>query len=62
MTERATLAQRQEALVRALVTGGPVPVGFDRAAVIAAGEVCRHKRDAHAAASGLAPKWPRRKT
>ncbi|WP_395309498.1 hypothetical protein V4U86_01260 [Mycobacterium sp. AMU20-3851] len=62
MTERATLAQRQEALVRALVAGGPVPPGFDPAAVVAAGEVCRHKRDAHAApASGRAPKWPRRK-
>ncbi|MFN6549577.1 hypothetical protein ACP6C7_03720 [Mycolicibacterium septicum] len=44
---RDTLAQRQEALVRALVAGGPVPPGFDPAAVAAAGEVCRHKRDAH---------------
>ncbi|GAB5901334.1 hypothetical protein OKHIL_71430 [Mycolicibacterium mageritense] len=42
-----TLAQRQEALVRALVAGGPVPPGFDPAAVAVAGEVCRHKRDAH---------------
>lgn len=49
MTERATLAQRQEALVRALVADGPVPAGFDPAAVAAAGQVCRHKRDAHSA-------------
>ncbi|OLP04169.1 hypothetical protein BVU76_00435 [Mycolicibacterium porcinum] len=55
MTE--TLAQRQEALVRALVAGGPVPPGFDPAAVAAAGEVCRHKRDAHAAAASRRPRW-----
>lgn len=55
MTE--TLAQRQEALVRALVAGGPVPPGFDPAAVAAAGEVCRHKRDAHAAAAGRRRRW-----
>ncbi|CRZ18800.1 hypothetical protein [Mycolicibacterium neworleansense] len=42
-----TLAQRQAALVRALVAGGTVPPGLDPAAVAAAGEVCRHKRDAH---------------
>ncbi|WP_454792154.1 hypothetical protein [Mycolicibacterium lutetiense] len=48
-----TLAQRQEALVRALVADGPVPPGFDPAAIAAAGEVCRHKRDAH---SGAAPR------
>lgn len=48
MTQHDTLAQRQEALVRALVAGGPVPAGFDPAAVASAGEVCRHKRDAHA--------------
>ena len=47
MTERESLAQRQEALVRALVAGGPVPSGFDPAAVAAAGQVCRHKRDAY---------------
>ncbi|WP_235654112.1 hypothetical protein [Mycolicibacterium houstonense] len=46
-----SLARRQEALVRALVAGGPVPDGFDPAAVAAAGEVCRHKRDAHAGAA-----------
>lgn len=45
-----TLAARQEALVQALVAGGPVPPGFDPAAVAAAGEVCRHKRDAHSVA------------
>lgn len=54
MTE--SLAQRQEALVRALVAGGPVPAGFDPAAVAAAGEVCRHKRDAH---SGTTARWER---
>ncbi|MCV7191638.1 hypothetical protein [Mycolicibacterium brumae] len=48
---RNTLAQRQEALVRALVDGGPVPDGFDPAAIAAAGQVCRHKRDAHSAAA-----------
>jgi hypothetical protein len=47
MTERDTLARRQEALVKALVAHGPVPEGFDPAAVAAAGIVCRHKRDAH---------------
>ncbi|MGW0160050.1 hypothetical protein ACWDUN_12080 [Mycobacterium sp. NPDC003323] len=49
MTNDKTLAQRQQALVRALVAGGPVPQGFDPAAIAAAGQVCRHKRDAHAA-------------
>lgn len=48
MTSHGTLAQRQAALVRALVEGGPVPSGFDPAAIESAGEVCRHKRDAHA--------------
>lgn len=47
MTGRESLAQRQEALVRALVADGPVPTGFDPAAVGAAGKVCRHKRDGH---------------
>lgn len=47
MTDSDTLAQRQAALVRALVADGPVPSGFDGAAVAAAGAVCRHKRDAH---------------
>lgn len=57
MSEHETLARRQEALVRALVAGGPVPPGFDAAAVAAAGEVCRHKRDAHAQAAVRRPRW-----
>ncbi|MCV7201379.1 hypothetical protein B7435_13150 [Mycolicibacterium peregrinum] len=52
-----TLAQRQEALVRALVADGPVPPGFDPAAVAAAGEVCRHKRDAHSVATPRRRRW-----
>lgn len=44
-----SLRERQEALVRALVADGPVPDGFDPDEVAAAGAVCRHKRDAHAA-------------
>ncbi|AUN42998.1 Uncharacterised protein (plasmid) [Tsukamurella tyrosinosolvens] len=44
-----SLRERQEALVRALVADGPVPEGFDPDEVAAAGAVCRHKRDAHAA-------------
>lgn len=54
---RDALARRQEALVRALVAGGPVPPGFDPAAVAAAGEVCRHKRDAHAGAARGSDRW-----
>ncbi|OBG85361.1 hypothetical protein A5699_24615 [Mycobacterium sp. E802] len=57
MTE--SLARRQEALVRALVAGGPVPAGFDPAAVAAAGEVCRHKRYAHAGAAPRRRRWRR---
>ena len=57
MTERDTLAQRQEALVRALVAGGPVPQGFDPVAVAAAGEVCRHKRDAHSQNGARRHRW-----
>lgn len=48
MTEHDELARRQSALVKALVADGPVPPGFDAAAVAAAGTICRHKRDAHA--------------
>lgn len=44
-----SLRERQEALVRALVADGAVPDGFDPDEVAAAGAVCRHKRDAHAA-------------
>lgn len=47
-----SLRERQEALVRALVADGPVPEGFDPDEVAAAGTVCRHKRDAHAAHAG----------
>lgn len=57
MTREDTLADRQESLVRALVAGGPVPPGFDPAAVAAAGEVCRHKRDAHSGADAHEPRW-----
>ncbi|BBZ02259.1 hypothetical protein MCHIJ_16960 [Mycolicibacterium chitae] len=60
MTEHGTLAQRQAALVRALVAEGPVPTGFDAAAVVAAGAVCRHKRDAHARAGVQRRRWLRR--
>lgn len=57
MTGPGSLAQRQEALVRALVAGGPVPQGFDPQAVAAAGEVCRHKRDAHAGSVSRRSGW-----
>lgn len=57
VTEHDALARRQEALVRALVAGGPVPDGFDPAAVAAAGEVCRHKRDAHSRTAVRRPRW-----
>ncbi|WP_166906482.1 hypothetical protein [Mycobacterium sp. DL440] len=52
-----SLAQRQEALVWALVANGPVPPGFDPAAVAAAGEVCRHKRDAHSVVAPRRRRW-----
>ncbi|OCB56212.1 hypothetical protein A5722_15100 [Mycobacterium vulneris] len=51
MTAHDAYAHRQEVLVRALVADGPVPPGFDPAAVATAGEVCRHKRDAHSGAA-----------
>lgn len=57
MTDSDTLAQRQAALVRALVAGAPVPPGFDAVAVAAAGAVCRHKRDAHARAEARQRGW-----
>lgn len=59
-----SLRERQEALVRALVDGGPVPDGFDPDEVAAAGAVCRHKRDAHAGhaeAGHRRRRWPRRR-
>ncbi|MBF6168812.1 hypothetical protein IU486_29325 [Streptomyces gardneri] len=42
--EDATLAERQAALVRALVTGAPVPAGFDGDAVGAAADALLFKR------------------
>ncbi|NMD54227.1 MULTISPECIES: hypothetical protein [Tsukamurella] len=59
-----SLRERQESLVRALVADGPVPEGFDPAEVAAAGAVCRHKRDAHAAHEEPVPRgrrWPPRR-
>lgn len=58
-----SLRESQEALVRALVADGPVPEGFDPDEVAAAGEVCRHKRDAHAGHAEAAHRrrrWRRR--
>ncbi|WP_039801540.1 hypothetical protein [Nocardia araoensis] len=40
----ATLAQRQAALVRALVAGAPIPPGFDAEAVGAAADALLRKR------------------
>lgn len=39
-----SLAARQEALVRALVAGGPTPEGFDEERLAAAGRALRNKR------------------
>ncbi|WP_069161373.1 hypothetical protein [Nocardia altamirensis] len=39
-----TLAERQAELVRALVSGGPTPSGFDTEAVAAAARALLHKR------------------
>lgn len=44
------LADRQAALVRALVAGAAVPAGFDPAAVGAAAHALRHKRAREVAA------------
>lgn len=58
------LAERQAALVAALVAGGPVPAGFDPAALAAAGTALLRKRAGQVArhwpllAAGLAPRWP----
>ncbi|MFE7741330.1 hypothetical protein [Nocardia sp. NPDC057455] len=43
-TDRPTLAERQAALVRALVAGGAVPAGFDADAVGAAADALLSKR------------------
>ncbi|GGL38865.1 hypothetical protein [Nocardia jinanensis] len=50
MTDVPGLADRQAALVRALVAGAAVPPGFDRAAVCAAAHALRHKRAREVAA------------
>ncbi|WP_433491308.1 hypothetical protein [Nocardia grenadensis] len=50
MTDAPGLADRQAALVRALVTGKAVPAGFDPAAVGAAAHALRHKRAREVAA------------
>lgn len=42
--ETDALAERQAALVRALVAGGPVPDGFDTDSVVAAARALLHKR------------------
>lgn len=47
------LAGRQEALVRALVAGGPLPEGFDGTRVAAAGRALRNKRFGEVAGT-----WP----
>ncbi|MEU6075327.1 hypothetical protein [Micromonospora sp. NPDC047074] len=57
------LAERQAALVAALVAGGPVPPGFDPAALAAAGAALLRKRAGEVArhwpllAAGLGPRW-----
>ncbi|MGQ4618740.1 hypothetical protein [Nocardia sp. R7R-8] len=47
--DRATLAQRQAALVRALVAGAAVPSGFDAEAVGAAADALLRKRSGEVA-------------
>ncbi|MFG1790527.1 hypothetical protein [Nocardia sp. NPDC049149] len=42
--EAEVLAERQAELVRALVSGGPTPPGFDTEAVAAAARALLHKR------------------
>ncbi|MFI7514135.1 hypothetical protein ACIBVK_11660 [Micromonospora echinofusca] len=57
------LAERQAALVAALVAGGPAPAGFDPAALAAAGAALLRKRAGEVArhwpllAAGLGPQW-----
>ncbi|REE99547.1 hypothetical protein DFJ69_5060 [Thermomonospora umbrina] len=53
MEGRAALAAAQEALVAALVAGGPVPAGFDAERVGAAGRALMRKR-----AGEVARAWP----
>lgn len=43
-SELSRLREQQEELVRALVSGAPIPPGFDRGAVAAAAEVLLRKR------------------
>ncbi|MBP0449961.1 hypothetical protein J5Y04_10425 [Kitasatospora sp. RG8] len=54
---RARLAERQEALLAALVAGGPVPPGFDEAQVHAQALGLAHKR--RDTAAKVAPELPR---
>lgn len=44
MTEPDSLAEQQAALVRALVSGGPAPAGFDAADLSATAHALLHKR------------------
>lgn len=44
MSTRPTLAEQQEALVRALVEGAPIPAGFDTADIAATAHALLHKR------------------
>lgn len=59
----SSLADRQAALVEALVAGGPPPPGFDRDRLAAAGAALRRKRADEAAhawpelAAALGPQW-----
>ncbi|WP_433217381.1 hypothetical protein ACQP00_09560 [Dactylosporangium sp. CS-047395] len=53
MTDLAALAAQQEALVAALVAGGPLPAGFDESAVQATRVALRRKR-----AGEVAQRWP----
>jgi hypothetical protein len=58
-----SLAEDQEALVAALVAGGPVPPGFDAARVAAARDALLRKRSGEVAAvwprlaASLGPQW-----
>ncbi|MBM7112404.1 hypothetical protein [Archangium primigenium] len=53
MSRREELARAQEALVRALGTGGPIPEGFDAARVQAAADALLSKRR-----RGVRRAWP----
>ncbi|MBA9006640.1 hypothetical protein [Thermomonospora cellulosilytica] len=66
MTGREELAAAQEALVAALVAGGPVPPGFDPALVGAASRALLRKRAGEVArtwpalAASFGPRWAER--